>query len=221
MHAHATQPDLIRSKSLKRARIDVLIRTWAVCLLTSAAGCTLVGYGDGTTEPVDDGQKLVQPNDGSVRKDGGNSGDARVIGSSDAGVRAKDAGAKDGSTDAGLGTSKSLGCGAGEICTPDCEAADCTVSCAGALVCTTDVAEDSHASIDCKAAGLCDMDCKAGATCVVDCRDANDCDHLECSEGASCTLLCANNPDGCSLHCHGVAQTCANGVHVCDAPCPS
>lgn len=210
--------------------------------MSAASGCVLVGYsaeGDvpgiadaqqRNISPKDAGSSLgdasaVKPTDGSVVKpaDGGvtKPTDATVAKPSDASAAVP--------TDGGAQTDGAVvllpkqieGCGTAESCTPSCESGSCRVSCAGSDLCWTTCEEDTTCLIDCSNGGICDMNCDEGASCEVDCRGARDCDHLECDEGASCVLRCENNLLGCSLSCDGVAMTCPNNVHVCDAPCPA
>jgi hypothetical protein len=201
---------LLRSACVCRVLAKSLTGVCAALLLTATPGCLLVGYSpdDGSLAIEDAAQRRVPPPDAGVaaRVDGGG-----MVVPADAGAVA-DAGAEV--------TTSPEGCGLDETCLPSCSSGHCQVSCANSSWCWTTCESNTVCTIDCSNGGICDMDCHAGASCEVDCRDTRDCDYLKCEAGASCVLHCGNNLLGCSLYCAGVAMTCANNVHVCDAPCP-
>jgi len=190
---------------MRRVLAKSLPGVCAALLLTATPGCLLVGYSadDGNAELVEPDQRRVAGADAGADA----APDAGVVVALDAG-HAADAVAAE------------KRCAADETCSPSCSSGSCQVSCADSYWCWTTCESNTVCTIDCSNGGICDMDCRAGASCEVDCRDTRDCDHLKCEAGASCVLHCGNNLLGCSLSCSGVAMTCADNVHVCDAPCP-
>jgi hypothetical protein len=96
-----------------------------------------------------------------------------------------------------------LQCAGSGSCDFEC-GADCAVGCTGSGACVVTVGDAS--SVSCPGSGGCDVVCVGD--CAVDCPGSGEC-IVECAIGAECLL------ERCEA-----AQSCPDGVQVCNGPCP-
>jgi len=118
-----------------------------------------------------------------------------------------------------------LDCSDASNCDPSCPSGvTCDVLCDGASNCNATCA--GTCEITCGDVSNCNVSCQAGSDCDIDCTGDANCKDIDCAAGASCILRCGDSSGSgsggnCELDaCPGGAQSCANNVYVCQAPCP-
>jgi hypothetical protein len=106
-------------------------------------------------------------------------------------------------------------------CTGSCRGGDCLFDASQAGYMLATVLDGGEADISCIDTGECFGTCKGQNTrCELDCTGATDCAITRCELGARCLVDCTGTTECAIEQCQGQLQTCANGVVVCNRPCP-
>lgn len=110
-------------------------------------------------------------------------------------------------------------CSGADTCTHFCPTGcpDCNFDCSSAGACNATCDVNSVCTTNSRGTGKTTTICKSGSACELNCSMLGDC-IMNCTSTSACLLRCSNtascNMTGCS------PLTCANGVIVCNRPCP-
>jgi hypothetical protein len=106
-------------------------------------------------------------------------------------------------------------------CTSTCRGGDCLLDASATSSVFATVLDGGEADLSCIDAGTCLADCKGQNTrCELDCTGVAECKITRCDLGARCLVDCTNTGTCAIQQCQGELRTCANGVVVCNRPCP-